>query len=459
MEFKLPNRREFLKDTGITASFLLFLTLGGIESCARQTRSRPIRRRINPASPDSMAALDIYKDAVAQMRALPSSNPRSWSAQARIHGTISAGFNKCPHGTWFFLPWHRFYLSYFEEICQQLTGHNEFGLPYWNWSMDRSIPSPFWQSGSVLNYSPRTATASSTLPISATGHSRMETLLNETNFLIFGSGKPGGTPSGKGPFESGPHDHVHVFVGGTMNSPASPLDPLFWTHHCMIDYCWYDWNVNRGHNNTNDPAWGNQSWNNHFVDRNGNSVAVQVASSITLPLTAYQYEESQVGTSAVNQSLLVRNAQEIDLVKTRLQKGAEVRLVTKKQIPFSRGADLITDKSLSREINIAPAEFMKIINEQASEKIILNAGFARFPNDSNFYVRVFVNLPQANAQTSIEDIHYAGSFAFFGTNAQQDVDNMHHMHKPLYMIDLTTAVQKIKQAGMLDENKKLTVQF
>jgi tyrosinase len=459
MDFKLPNRREFIKDAGITASFLLFLGLGGCESCNEQIKNRPIRRRINTASPESMAALDIYKDAIAKMQALSSSDPCSWAAQAQIHGTIDEGFNKCPHGTWFFLPWHRFYLSYFEQICQELTGHKEFGLPYWNWAIDTSVPSPFWESGSILNYSPRTATSSSSISTSITGHSRMEVLLNEPNFLIFGSGKPGGTPGGKGPFESGPHDSVHGFVGGTMGTGGSPLDPIFWTHHCMIDYCWYDWNANRGHDNTNDPDWVNQNWTDHFVDRHGDPADARVALSILLPLITYQYEESQIGTAAAGTSILLRSAREIELVKTRLQKGAAVRLVVKNQIPFSRGADLITGRAVSREIDITPTEFMKIINEQASEKIILNVGFARFPNNNNFYVRVFVNMPQATAQTSIDEIYYAGSFAFFGTNAQVDNKNMHHVHKPLYMIDLTTAIQKIKQAGMLNEKEKLTIQF
>jgi tyrosinase len=455
MELKLTDRRAFLKDTSMTASLLLFLGLGGIESCSEQIKNRPIRRRINPASADSMTAIEIYKDAIARMQRLPSSDPRNWTRQSQIHGT-SAGFNKCPHGTWFFLPWHRQYLSNFEQICQELTGHKEFGLPYWNWSTDPSVPSPFWESGSILNHSPRTATSASSISTAITGHTQMETLLSEPNFLLFGSGKPGGLPSGKGPFEGGPHDSTHVFVGGTMQTGASPLDPLFWTHHCMIDYCWYDWNANRNHDNTNDPEWVDQNWTDHFVNRNGDPVEARVAVSILFPLITYQYEESQIGTSGAKASILSKSTKEVDRVKEQLEKGAEVKLVSKKQIPFSQGLALVTGRTVSREIAVMPSEFMKILNENAKEKIILNAGFARFPENNNFYVRVFVNMPRASVQTPIEDIHYAGSFAFFGTNAHQ---GNNHTHNPLYMIDLTTAVQKIQRAGLLNENEKLTVQF
>ena len=55
------------------------------------------------------------------------SDPRSLIAIANIHGTTidpanwPAGvgpqiWNACQHSSWYFLPWHRWYLYYFEEI-------------------------------------------------------------------------------------------------------------------------------------------------------------------------------------------------------------------------------------------------------------------------------------------------------------------------------------------------------
>ena len=35
------------------------------------------------------------------------------------------------------------------------------------------------------------------------------------------------------------HDNVHVFVGGIMSfADFAPLDPVFYFHHCFIDYVW-----------------------------------------------------------------------------------------------------------------------------------------------------------------------------------------------------------------------------
>ena len=80
------------------------------------------------------AALDSFKRAIRAMLALPPSDPRNWYRQALIHVL------DCPHGNWWFLPWHRGYLFHFEEICRQLSGDPEFALPYWDWTSAPRVP-------------------------------------------------------------------------------------------------------------------------------------------------------------------------------------------------------------------------------------------------------------------------------------------------------------------------------
>jgi tyrosinase len=40
------------------------------------------------------------------------------------------------------------------------------------------------------------------------------------------------------------HNDVHVWVGGSMSAvPVAGFDPVFWSHHAMIDRLWYLWQL------------------------------------------------------------------------------------------------------------------------------------------------------------------------------------------------------------------------
>jgi tyrosinase len=276
------SRRGFLEST---AGLVTLTALGGCEWLERLIRERPVRRDISTMTPTD-PTLQTYRDAVAQMQALPMSDPRNWTRQAQIHQ------NFCPHGNWFFLPWHRAYLLSFERICQELTGERKFGLPYWNWSCNRRIPAPFWESGSPLNHSPRTATSTSTAAEATVGPMTMDTILSETDFELFASGAATALRGGGGFYgaiEGTPHNYIHGFVGGTMGSFMSPLDPVFWTHHNVIDYFWLAWNQ-RGNANTNDPTYVNFDIAGHMVDGDGNPTTYRVGALILAPLLSYRFE-------------------------------------------------------------------------------------------------------------------------------------------------------------------------
>src|SRR5215831_21122667 len=105
------NRRELVTGAGAVA----------LAAAAPPTRvyAEPATASIATRRPiGSMQANDpilaSYRLAVERMKALPASDPRSWESIAQIHN------NFCPHGNWFFLPWHRAYLVMFERACRQI---------------------------------------------------------------------------------------------------------------------------------------------------------------------------------------------------------------------------------------------------------------------------------------------------------------------------------------------------
>jgi tyrosinase len=444
------TRRDFLY--GATAGTIaLAAATGGCERVAEEVRNRPTRRNIaNLGATDPI--IQSYKAAVTAMRALPNSDRRSWTRQAQIH------LDHCPHGNWFFLPWHRAYLLYFETICRQLSDNADFALPYWNWAANRSVPAPFWGGGASnpLLHSPRTAGPSSTAADAFVSHDVMDGIQNEPNFLLYGSGQSATQRgfSAYGRLEGTPHNYIHGFVGGTMGTFDSPLDPVFWTHHNMIDYCWVDWNINRNHPNTNDTAWTNFAFNDNFVDKDGNSVNVTVASTLLMPLLSYRYEDSQIGLSTSLQRQISSEKDARDLEKF-VREGAKVTLEFTRKFELKRSIAAEIGKPASEPVTIEPEPAAAALRAENKQRVLLTLNGVQLPSTTDIFVRVFINKPDANENTPITDPNYAGSFAFFGGA---------HVHvggpkTAAYIVDITNTLRRLNQGGALSSTKAVTVQL
>jgi len=130
-----PARRATLIKTGVAlGASMLPLGLSSAQSLDAASRARTWRRYNASTSRVGERMLKSYAKAVRAMLALPPEDPRNWYRHAIIH-TLD-----CPHGNWWFLPWHRGYLGWFEQICRELSGDHHFALPYWDWTAEPKIP-------------------------------------------------------------------------------------------------------------------------------------------------------------------------------------------------------------------------------------------------------------------------------------------------------------------------------
>src|SRR5256885_1031564 len=117
-----------------------------------------------------------YAKAVGEMKKRAVKDPTSWGYQAAMHGfdlnvdinntqpwsnlvgnqPLPSGsarrtyWEQCQHSSWYFLPWHRLYLGYFEQIVAKtvagLGGPTDWALPYWNYNggiASRKLPDAF----------------------------------------------------------------------------------------------------------------------------------------------------------------------------------------------------------------------------------------------------------------------------------------------------------------------------
>ncbi|XP_052818274.1 putative tyrosinase-like protein tyr-3 [Mya arenaria] len=148
------------------------------------------------------------------------------------------------HGGNAFLPWHRAFLSLFEEALRRVD--DRVFLPYWDSSLDDNMPagpgfSIMWDddhlgTGSgVVDSGPFAGWEARETPLrrdiargvgSLIRQSRIDYLMGFCRLADF-----------NGRWE-GSHNSVHRWIGGTMARSMAASDPIFYMHHAFIDYQW-----------------------------------------------------------------------------------------------------------------------------------------------------------------------------------------------------------------------------
>jgi tyrosinase len=297
--------------------------------------------RYNVNSADFNHLLDSYRQGVREMQQRSNDDPTSWIYQANIHGTVDEpaqdDWNMCQHQSYFFLPWHRMYIFWFERILRQASGNPNLTLPYWDYSdpNSRALPEAFRlpaDSSNPLYVKERrnmppfqVINEGSQLPVSVVSFSEAfnfhnftsTTTNNVINDAIVANSFGGDVVPGPAQFadkayppdtfdgelELQPHNMVHVAVGGRyrdsngwhyglMYDPRTAArDPIFWLHHSNIDRLWAKWLADGIGSNPTVDNWLNTSFN--FFDENGRKVTMFVRDVLdTTSFTYYIYPDT-----------------------------------------------------------------------------------------------------------------------------------------------------------------------
>jgi tyrosinase len=143
-----------------------------------------------------------------------------------------------------FVPWHRMVLWEVEDAIQR---HNpRLTVPYWDWRVNRDTTDVLFQSFLSLENSPwpiERYLGQSSDPLAELADSAsVDSIQSITPFWedkVYPEVTHGGyTNAVEQRFM---HAGPHFWVGGTMESPYSPLEPIFFLHHAMIDKMWELW--------------------------------------------------------------------------------------------------------------------------------------------------------------------------------------------------------------------------
>ena len=283
---------------------LLAITLFGCQTTPEATK----RIRYNAHSPEAIPHLEAMDKAFGIMKTLDCGNPISWYYQGAIHWIpdnipnnqlcslyatsetdLQLAWDNCTHSDAgaeevHFLAWHRMYTYHLEDIIRELSGMDDFALPYWGYTNDniedKIMPEIFRDSTSNLFESARWTSLNKGEPIDEKTMGTaldLTTLMQYTDYQLFNQNT-----------DAAPHGAMHNYIGngsklksgkydnkitqtttrtGLMGDvPTAGFDPIFWMHHSNIDRIYQQWTNSK--NGTliteqmlDNPAWGYIFWN------------------------------------------------------------------------------------------------------------------------------------------------------------------------------------------------------
>jgi tyrosinase len=409
------SRRTF----GTFAGAAVVSVLSAQSTMAQQ--EQPLRTRSSHDTEDGKKALTDYAAAVKLMKALPATDRRNWSNQAQIHQDF------CPHGNWFFLPWHRAYLFYFEQACASVLNKPTFALPYWNWSKFPSIPDPFWEANSSLLHQPRSIAKGGKLDDRSTGQATIDRIQAIANFTEYGSAEATRLrPPVRGSGLELPHNSVHGQIGGTMGSFLSPLDPIFWLHHAYIDLLWSKWQTKFPTGLPRTSTWLNLRYT--FPNpKTGSGTPASVSTSARGVVDyqrqlGYKYDYPvpvlSVGTTnfRLRDTLFVNVPDADEIVEGKLDSASGELSKADSVAAFSIPAvkqRLKVARSVQRVMGASNLGFPE--TDQFVDDASLRLVFEKIEVDpsTNLSYEVYLN-PKGNDKPAADDPGYVGTIAFFG---------------------------------------------
>lgn len=489
----MMTRRTVLKVAAAGAVTAFTGVVPGLKAFAETAVALRVRRSINKMALDD-PDLETYRDFVGIMRAKSSSERVSWVGFANQHGDAN-NFKYCPHGDWYFLPWHRGFVDMYERTAAALTKNPKFAMPYWNWTTLRDYPQAFSDklykgkpnplyvpgegdgpavvaagaagSGSGSTIKRNALTGSNALTDAIVGQKVMDSIYAESNFERFATSRSvdrsvnppkvqnnldaSWVPIGggnQGILERTPHNNVHNRIGGYMPQSNSPRDPIFMMHHGNIDRIWASWN-SRGHKNTTEPLWLNMSFTDNYIKPDGTFYTKKVSDLLTTKALGYTYDDLSKLIPIKLDPIREKNL-------SALFTGAPTAATKRFPVPM---LETPGETNVAAKVSLGK-DFKGMVAAKPTKKpseIIAVISNIQVPPTVGA-INVFVNHPSVGPSVPETDPHFVTTIAFLHHNGGGDDAHAHHKSAPSTLIDLTETLQSLGKANALADDN-VTVQL
>jgi hypothetical protein len=433
-----------------------------------------------------------------------SEDPTSYFWQAAMHWWPKYGSSLPPvHQDWwshcthedvpnpegfenFFLPWHRVYIYFFERIVRDYVtaagGPEDWALPFWNYSqfssgtprwprsclpwvftqqkMPDGSPNPLFMEKVRRGLQPTWQGKPMYLGATTPFYYQAYRWLDFGRFNSTLDGRPHGAVHN----DTGSGDGFVSKTGWMQDTVTASFDPIFWLHHSQIDRLWEGWLVAGGGraNPTNDPSWMTASSDPRLADRwnfwatSDNTDVVRIYPGDMVDPGAldpskfpYDYGFSSMPTLpppvppsvATLTSAVGAGLDSVAAPKSEAEVGAADGPVRVGSAPVHAEVTLgggATDALESVSDPSHDASIVTLYLEDVTAK----------GNAGNY--DVYLNYPDATAETAGEVPHYVGILATFGAGC--------HGGGLTAFYDITDLVAYLRAEGGWDESKA-TVTF
>lgn len=431
------------------------------------------RVRYDARTPQGQEMLALYARGVKAMMALPAGDPRGWLFQwyvhwvkgsttkaaeiARVYGPKPDARGRLAQAVWssciahvhgsdidLFLPWHRLYVYFLEEIVRGLCGDDAFTMPYWDYSTSDPathgvLPPEFRRPddsvyGSLYR-ADRNPGVNDGVPIDQSDPGALSLdVLALPRYSLQGT-QPGFCPGIAG----GLHAHVHTLVGndvGMGQVPWSANDPIFGLHHCQIDRVWASWNANGGQNPKG--AWREAHY--AFVDGRGRRVGARVRDAVGTASLHYTYDRLEPPPSAPAEEPPTAQA---------VPRGAPTQGLAFTARNVALGAEAVR-VALTAAAAPPLADRVARIPSRTRIYLVLRDLSARTTPGVLFHV--YLELPAAERPLP-ESPHRVGTINFFEAAAHAD----HGPHPLVFSFDVTRLLRELRSRGRLGDTPSVTI--